>query len=155
MGLDSHCTSSCTSSGKGRKTPQTPRKYWVFCFMHVRQSSKITSHKLLYTVLYIRTCICTGAAKKYCTKGVERFKFAFLMTCMTCILLWQDISLAARRQFAPADFSAIYPTVKRQWLRPPAPAICQSAFITWLICTVSYTNCKWLTAITSICLYLI
>ena len=113
MGHDSHCTSSCTSSAKGHKSAEIPRKHWVFCLMHVRQSSKINIHKLLYTVLYIRTCICTGGAKNYCTKGVVRFKIAFLMTCMTCILLWQQTRpegpLQSARVISSADYRIMTP----------------------------------------------
>ena len=118
MGHDSHCTSSCTSSGKGHKSAEIPRKHWVFCLMHVRQSSKINIHKLLYTVLYIRTCICTGAAKNYCTKGVERFKIAFSMTCMTCILLWQLIKPEGPLQSARVISSANYRITTPQYWPP-------------------------------------
>jgi len=129
VGLDSHWQSLCTSSGEGSKSGQKARQYWVFCFMHVRQSSNITIHYLLYTVLYIRTCICTGDARKYCTKGVERFKITFSMTCMTFILLWQLIKLEGPLQSGPVNFAGIYPPRTPLFLRPPAPAIYPLAFV--------------------------
>ena len=129
VGHDSHCTSSCTSSAKGHKSAEIPRKYWVFCLMHVRQSSNITSHKLLYTVLYIRTCICTGDAKNYCTKGVVRFKIRFSMTCMTCILLWQQIRPEGPLQFARVISGVNCQTMTPLSWPPPAPVTCPRVFI--------------------------
>jgi hypothetical protein len=145
---------------------------WVVFFTHIAHTKRRASTSVwvlvgnvgslksklwitLYSTVYPYMGTYTALPKKHCTKGVMRFKFAFFITHNAHTLKWYETSLAARRQFAHADSSAKYPIVKRPWLPPLALAICQWAFITWLIYIDSYTNCEWSTAIISIAVYLI